>query len=156
MMRRIYFLLFLLLLAQQLSAQNPPKADAWNILLNNVKIKYIYSLQYEALVPKAKFADGVRALDGKVITLSGFFLPFDITGNVFVISYNPMSMCFFCNGSGIQTIVELKPQPEHVWRLKRLKTDDFFEVKGKLKLNENDYDHLIYILEDVEFVKLIR
>ena len=55
-----------------------------------------------------------------------------------------------------ETIVELKPQPEHVWRLKRLKTDDFFEVKGNLKLNENDYDHLIYILEDAEFVRQVK
>jgi hypothetical protein len=67
-----------------------------------------------------------------------------------------MNMCFFCTGDGLQTIVELNVLPEHLQRFKRLKTDSYFEVKGKLKLNADNYEHLIYILDDVEFVKLIK
>lgn len=155
-MKRIYILFFLLLSAQQFSAQNTPKADPWNLLLNDVKVKYSFSFQYNGLIPKPKFGSKLQELNGKQISIQGFFLPVDLTGDVFVLSYNPMSSCFFCNGSGIQTIVELSPAEGQEQRLKRLKTDNFFEVKGKLKLNTNDYTHLIYILENAEFVRLVR
>jgi hypothetical protein len=155
-MRRIYILFALMLVAQQFSAQNPPKIDPWNLLLNDVKVKYSFSFQYDGLMPKPKFGSKLMELNGKQISLQGFFLPVDLTGDVFVLSYNPMSSCFFCNGSGIQTIVELIPAEGQEQRLKRLKTDNFFEVKGKLKLNPNDYTHLIYILENAEFVRLVR
>lgn len=108
------------------------------------------------MLPKPKFGKELKKLQGQTISVKGFFLPLDITGNVFVLSYNPMNMCFFCTGDGLQTIIELNVLPEHFKKFKRLKTDDYFEVKGKLKLNSNDYKHLIYILDEVEFVKLIK
>ncbi len=139
-----------------LKAQNLTNDKVWNLLLNNVKIKYIYSLRYDGMLPKPKFGKELKKLQGQTISVKGFFLPLDITGNVFVLSYNPMNMCFFCTGDGLQTIIELNVLPEHFKKFKRLKTDDYFEVKGKLKLNSNDYKHLIYILDEVEFVKLIK
>lgn len=139
-----------------LSAQNLSNDKAWDLLLNDVKIKYFYSLNYDALLPKPKFGEELKKLNGQSIIVRGFFLPVDITGNVFVLSYNPMNMCFFCTGDGLQTIIELNVLPEHLQRFKRLKTDNYFEVKGKLKLNADNFEHLIYILDDVEFVKLIK
>jgi len=139
-----------------LNAQNISNVKVWDLLLNDVKIKYFYSLKYDALLPKPKFGEELKKLNGQSITLRGFFLPVDITGNVFVLSYNPMNMCFFCTGDGLQTIIELNVLPEHLQRFKRLKTDNYFEVKGKFKLNADNYEHLIYILDDVEFVKLIK
>lgn len=142
--------------AFSLNAQNLSNDKVWELLLNDVKIKYFYSLKYDALLPKPKFGEKLKTLNGQSITVRGFFLPVDITGNVFVLSYNPMNMCFFCTGDGLQTIIELNVLPEHLQRFKRLKTDNYFEVKGKLKLNADNYEHLIYILDDVEFVKLIK
>ena len=139
-----------------LNAQNLTNDKVWDLLLNDVKIRYFYSLKCNALLPKPKFGKELKKLNGQTITIRGFFLPVDITGDVFVLSYNPMNMCFFCTGDGLQTIIELNPLPEHLKRLKRLKTDNYFEVKGKLKLNADNDEHLIYILDDVEFVKLIK
>lgn len=67
-----------------------------------------------------------------------------------------MNMCFFCTGDGLQTIIELNVLSEHLQRFKRLKTDNYFEVKGKFKVNADNYEHLIYILDEVEFVRLIK
>ena len=153
---KLTILLVLFLTISSLKAQNLTNEKVWNLLLNDVKIKYFYSLKYDALLPKPKFGEELKKLNGQSITIRGFFLPVDITGNVFVLSYNPMNMCFFCTGDGLQTIIELNPLPEHLQRLKRLKTDNYFEIKGKLKLNADNYEHLIYIMDEVEFVKLIK
>jgi hypothetical protein len=130
--------------------------DAWETLLRDVKIKYAYSVKYNAMLPKPKFGDKLKALEGKIITLAGYSLPADLTGNVLLVSYNPMSMCFFCGGGGIESLVELLPVPEDKARFKRLNTDNYFEVKGRLRLNAKSYDHLVYILEDAEFVRMIK
>ncbi len=156
MRKKLFLLLVFILTISSLSAQSLTNDKVWNLLLNDVKIKYIYSLKYDALLPKPKFGEELKKLNGQTITIRGFFLPVDITGNVFVLSYNPMNMCFFCTGDGLQTIIELNPIPEHLERLKRLKTDNYFEIKGKLKLNADNYEHLIYIVDEVEFVKLIK
>lgn len=39
---------------------------------------------------------------------------------------------------------------------KKLKTDDYIAIKGKLRLNNTDEEHLIYIVDDVEFIKRIK
>jgi hypothetical protein len=153
---KLFLLTVSLISVFSLNAQNISNDKVWDLLLNDVKIKYFYSLKYDALLPKPKFGEELKKLNGQSVTLRGFFLPVDITGNVFVLSYNPMNMCFFCTGDGLQTIIELNVMPEHLQRFKRLKTDNYFEVKGKLKLNADNYEHLIYILDNVEFVKLIK
>ena len=155
---RIKLLIFFIIILTtfSLNARNQSKYNVWNLLLNDVKIKYIYSLKYDALLPKPKFGKELKKLEGQTITIQGFFLPVDITGNIFVLSYYPMNMCFFCTGDGLQTIIELNVLPEHLQRFKRLKTDNYFEIEGKLKLNADNYEHLIYILDEVKFVKLIK
>jgi hypothetical protein len=126
------------------------------LLLNDLKIRYFYSFTYDALLPKPKFGSELKKLDGQMITLMGFYLPVDVTGHVMVLSYHPMNMCFFCTGDGLQTIVELIPRAGEVSRLNRLKTDDYFEVKGRLRLNSENFEHLFYILEEVVLVKVVK
>lgn len=147
---------FALLSICSLSAQKLSNDKVWDLLLNDVKFRYIYSIKYDALLPRPKFSKELKKIDGQSITVKGFFLPVDVTGNVFVLSYNPMNMCFFCTGEGLQTIIELNVLPEHLKRFNRLKTDNYFEVRGTLRLNTNLSEHLLYILDDVEFVKLIK
>lgn len=154
-MRKARFILILLFSAQFVFALGNEKENVWNTLLNDVKIKYAYSIKYNGLLPKPKFGKKLQALDGQIITIAGFFMPVDMTGDVFVLSYNPSNMCFFCNGAGIESIIELNPKEKWEARFNRLKTDNYFEVKGRLKLNAKDFEHLIYILDDVEFVRLI-
>ncbi len=154
-MKKIRFVFVLLFFVPAVYSQGDQKNNLWDIILNDVKVRYAYSLKYDALLPKPRFGKKIKALEGEVVTLQGFFLPLDITGDIFVLSYNPSKMCFFCAGAGIESIIELNPKEDEIRRFKRLKTDSYFEVKGRLRLNAADYEHLIYILDEVEFIKLI-
>jgi hypothetical protein len=73
-------------------------------------------------------------------------MPVYLTGNVYVISFTPSNMCFFCNGAGIESIVELNTKEDSRKSFMKLKTDDYIEVKGRLRLNTDDYEHAIYIM----------
>jgi len=155
---KIKYLLLLVSLSCSISvaAQKASSDTIWDVLLNDIKIKHYYSTKYNGLMPRPKFGREVKALNGQTITVRGFFLPIDVTNDMFVLSYNPMNMCFFCTGDGYQTILELNVLPKYLARFKKLKTDNYFEVRGKLRLNQNNYEHLFYILDDVEFIELIK
>ena len=154
---RIKLLLFCFVISTfSLKAQSLTNDKVWDLLLDDVKIRYYYSFKYDALLPRPKFGKELKKMDGQTISVKGFFLPVDITGNIYVLSYNPMNTCFFCTGDGLQTIIELNVSPDHLKRFKRLKTDNYFEIEGKLKLNANNSEHLIYIMDEVKFVKLIK
>ncbi len=128
----------------------------WEVLMNDVRTRYRYDSSYNAFVPIPRFGREVRALEGTEITLKGFFLPADVSGNVIVLSFMPMAMCFFCSGAGIESVVEIHSTTQHQSRFRRLRTDDFIEIRGKLQLNADDLEHLIYILKDAELVKAYR
>lgn len=98
------------------------------------------------LVPS--FDKKILALVGTEIILKGFYIPFDLPKNHLVISKNPYSSCFFCGGAGPESVAEaiLKAKSP------KLKADQVITVKGKLKLNGKDVDHLNFILEDAEIV----
>lgn len=139
---------------------DPPDPEAhytdktWDVLLNDVRMRYRYSIEYNAFVSVPRFGSQLQEMDGREVTLKGFFLPADVTGEAFVLSYVPMQMCFFCAGAGIESVVELHSIITHQIRFRRLNTDDFIEVRGRLRLNRDDIDHLIYILEDAQLVKI--
>jgi hypothetical protein len=128
----------------------------WEVLLQDVKTRYRYDKEYNAFIPIPRFGKDVRALEGTEILLKGFFLPADVSGNVIVLSYLPMAMCFFCSSAGIESVVEIHNIPSHNNRFRRLRTDDFIEVSGTLRLNADDLNHLIYILEDARLIEIYR
>jgi hypothetical protein len=156
-MKRIILYTFLSIFILSYSLAQTPKPDkVWNLLLKDVKIRYLYSLTYDTYLPRPKFGKDLKLLDEKEISIKGFFLPVDVTGSVFVLSYNPMISCFFCTGSGIETIIEINPKEEQIKQFKKLATDNYIQVKGKLRLNAKDYEHLVYVLDNVELVKIIK
>ena len=144
----------LLSFCTQARAQDPVKSSPWETLLKDVKIEYFYSDFYDTYLPKPKFGKGVKALNDKRMRIKGFNLPIDITGDVFVLSYNPMAQCFFCTGNGMETIMEIIPKDNEFEKFKNLKTDDYILVEGIFRANKNDYEHLIYILDEVTLVKI--
>ena len=96
------------------------------------------------------FPESLKAKEGKEIVLEGFFVPFAPEGGDYIIlSKFPMSQCFFCGGGGPESIAEVnfaKPPG-------KFQVDDLITVKGKLKLNANDVDHVNFILVDAVLVK---
>jgi len=152
------------ILALLLALQQPPPPDddgryddmGWEVLLGDTKTRYRYDSSYNAFVPVPRFGRKVKALEGAEISLKGFFLSADVSGRVIVLSYLPMAMCFFCSSAGIESVVEIHNIPQHNNRFRRLRTDDFIEIRGRLRLNADDLNHLVYILEDAELVKVFR
>ncbi|MCE7040338.1 DUF3299 domain-containing protein [Dyadobacter sp. CY312] len=90
------------------------------------------------------FGPSVTALRGKEIQIKGYMIPVDEENNIYVISAQPMTMCFFCGGAGPESIIELQLRNKK----QRFKTDDVRIVRGRLYLNPTDVEHLNYILKD--------
>lgn len=97
-----------------------------------------------------KFPEELKAMEGKIVTVSGFYIPLDMNNSdIAVVSKFPNAECFFCGGAGPESILVgyLKKKPA-----RRIKMDEIVKIRGKLKLNEDDIDELNFILLDAEIV----
>jgi len=86
----------------------------------------------------------LKDIEGKVITITGYFLDLDPDGEWFMVSKNPFATCFFCGGAGPETVLELL-RFKNVE--KKFKTDDIVEVTGTIKMiaeNEEDVGFVLY------------
>ena len=111
--------------------------------------QYDKSIGMEVEIPV--FSKELEELDGKEITLTGHYLPLDLEGNRIVISKLPYASCFFCGGGvGQESVAEV--EFSSVQRPFRL--DELVTVKGRLKLNIDDYEHLVFIIEDAKTIQL--
>lgn len=122
----------------------------WPYLLSTrFEQKYDQSLAMEVEIPQ--FSDTLMALAGEKVRISGYYIPVDETGdeNIVILSAYPYAQCFFCGQAGVESIIDILPSMP----LPRLKTDDRVTFEGKFKLNRDDYDFLIYILEDAVLVQ---
>lgn len=101
--------------------------------------------EYDEYFLYPEFSPSVRELDGKKVTIKGYFLNIDPDEKLHILSKGPMSACFFCGEGGPETAIELlfidKPNFE---------TDDIISVTGILNLNKDDVNHFNYILKDCE------
>lgn len=95
------------------------------------------------------FPEELKALVGKEISVHGYYVPFAPEGgNYIIISQYPMSQCFFCGGSGPESIAEVNFAKDPG----KFQVDDLITVKGKLKLNADDVDHVNFILTDAVLI----
>lgn len=106
------------------------------------KTRYDEKLKYEVDYPV--FGEEVKQWEGKVVKVKGYMVPLEeyMGHNFFVLSALPYNVCFFCGAAGPETVMEIYTKEEVEFSEKPI------WVKGKLKLNDSNYDHLMYILED--------
>ncbi|GGD18358.1 hypothetical protein [Hyunsoonleella pacifica] len=116
--------------------------------LSKVTFTDKYFPEYDAVFLHPEFSDSVKVLEGKLISITGYFLNIDPERKMHILSKGPMSSCFFCGVGGPETAVELDLDSNLGY-----KTDDIVTVTGVLKLNANDVKHFNYILSDCK-VKL--
>ncbi|APY09875.1 hypothetical protein BWZ22_00840 [Seonamhaeicola sp. S2-3] len=116
------------------------------------KVKFVekYYQEYDESYLVPEFSDSVKALDGKTVNISGYFLHISPKDKLYMLSKGPMSACFFCGVGGPETAIELQFSERQ-----NLRTDDIVTVTGTLKLNVDDVEHFNYILTDCE-IKLIE
>jgi uncharacterized membrane protein YcgQ (UPF0703/DUF1980 family) len=145
-MKKLRVLLLFIILTQASFAQG--KFDVWDSFAKTkFEPKYYEKLGEYLFYPT--FSVDLKALVGKEITLQGFYVPFAPEGgNYIVLSKFPMSQCFFCGGAGPESIAEVN----FVRDLPKLQIDDLVTVKGKLKLNTDDMDHVNFILTDAVLI----
>ena len=97
------------------------------------------------------FNKEIKALEGKEITLTGHYLPLDLEGNRVIISRLPYASCFFCGGGvGQESVAEV----EFLNVQRPFRMDELITAKGRLKLNVDDYEHLVFILTDAKVIQL--
>ena len=98
------------------------------------------------------FGKDILSIKEQMVEVEGFVIPSDITftDDYLILSSLPISECFFCGSGGPETVMEihLKKDEKYKYNTKRLK------FKGKLILNPNNPDKLMYQLIEGEFLGL--
>ncbi len=130
------------------SASAQSKPDMWDTFAKTkFEPKYYEKLGEYLFYPT--FPAELKALEGKEVSIQGYYVPFAPDGgNYIILSKFPMSQCFFCGGGGPESIVEVY----FAKSIPKLQVDDLVTVKGKLKLNSDDMEHVNFILEQVTLV----
>lgn len=103
--------------------------------------QYVDEVGVQVEIPT--FDEHVKSLDGKEITLTGYYLPINISRKKIILSKLPMAACFFCGGEGgLESVAEIYFKEDHP----RFKMDELVTVKGQLLLNDGKDGHLVFIL----------
>lgn len=143
----VYVLLFMISAtasAQKIIYKGLPSL-IWPKLYN---ITYQKNNEYD----KPIFTKDLLALSNKVIVLPGYMVPFEngMKGNHFILSSLPLNACFFCGVGGPETVIEVFLKSAVTY------TDKPVEIKGKLVLNNQNPDKMVYILEEAEFLGAVE
>ena len=138
-MDKVFFLLAVLLLGQSMLGQAKLTWDDFG----DVNFAPEYNEKYDVHFLMPTFGERIKEFQGKKVSITGYFLDISGTGEVFLVSANPMASCFFCGGSGPESVIEVLFQ-----ELPSFKTDQVVEITGILELNREDVDHCNYILKE--------
>jgi len=137
--------LALLLTVGIASAQEAIDNKVWKALAS-VEYKISEDEYGELYVPE--FSEAAKAMEGKVVTVPGYIIPFEglFKPKHVIVSSLPLASCFFCGSGGPETVMEVYLNEAVDY------TESIVAFKGKLKLNDEDYEQLMYILEDAEMI----
>lgn len=112
-------------------------------------VKFVKATDQNGEYDKPVFGAAAKSLNGKVISLPGYIVPFE-TGVTkskhFMFTSLPLNACFFCGVGGPETVVEVFLKNEISY------SDKPMEIKGVLRINDKDPDKMIYMLENAELL----
>ena len=99
-----------------------------------------------------KFTENILQWEGKEIMLTGYIIPTAEAAGFegIILSKFSYAMCFFCGEAGIESVAELRMKD----KAPDFDIDKPYVFKGKLLLNDEDFDQLNFILTDVELMDL--
>ena len=122
--------------------------SAWNTL-GKVTFRKQYDDMLGFKVDVPVFSDTVRELEGKTITIKGYIVPTEgyKSHKEFIFSAFPYNMCYFCGGAGPETVIEVQSTEAIPF------TAEPITIRGKLSLNDEDVNNLMYALSEVVWVK---
>ncbi|MBP7821282.1 MAG: hypothetical protein KA010_00070 [Saprospiraceae bacterium] len=142
--RKLWVLILLFLNISGIVYSQSNDTNNWRTLGKvTFKKEYDEMLGYKVDVPI--FGKDVIAIEGKMITIKGYIIPVQgyKSHTEFVFSAFPYNMCYFCGGAGPETVIEVQAKDPIKY------TTDPITIKGKLHLNRNDVNSLMYSLSDV-------
>ena len=148
MVRIIVFFFLIGLSLPEMYAQQPLTDNIWKTLS-----KISYKKEYDELmgfkIDKPVFGESVKALEGKEITIKGYIIPVEgYKGHKeFIFSAFPYSMCFFCGGAGPESVMEVQAVEAINY------VAESIVLKGKLHLNSEDVNKLMFSLSEARLVK---
>lgn len=130
------------------SFQAPP-VRLWD-LFSTTKFTEKLNKEYGLYFFYPDFKEELKALEGKVVELQGFYIPLDIQQkSTIILSKYPMAECFFCGAAGPESIAvaHLKNLPT-----RKIKMDQIIKVRGTLQLNANDVEEMTFILTNATII----
>ncbi|MFZ1703078.1 MAG: hypothetical protein WAT79_01965 [Saprospiraceae bacterium] len=118
--------------------------DLLDVRFNRLSHEFMDSVDIPQFTPK------VLALHGKKVIIEGFYIPVEETGdeNIVILSAYPFAQCFFCGQAGVESIIDVLINE----KLPTIKTDTKVRFSGIFKTNPDNFDFLIYILDDAVFL----
>ncbi|NKI32178.1 hypothetical protein [Croceivirga thetidis] len=109
----------------------------------DVNFEAQYNQEYDTHFLMPTFGQKIMGYHGKEVSITGYFLDISGTGEVLLLSSNPMASCFFCGAAGPESIIEVvfNEIPPFI-------TDQVVKVTGTLQLNGDNVDRCNYILKN--------
>lgn len=104
--------------------------------------KYDKEIDGYGLIPT--FGEKLKSYENELVSIKGYLISLDLDYSVIALSKNPFSACFFCGMAGPETVIEL----ELLEKVDFIKPDQKAIIRGKLILNDSDYNHFNYILKN--------
>ena len=128
--------------------EQQPIEVKWETLIDiEFKERYFKSIDMVANAPV--FGSEQLALDGQVVKITGYIIPYDEEENYLSLSANPYASCFFCGNASPASVMSMYLKDDS----KNYRIDDFKTFKGTLYLNADDPDEFVYYLKNVEEVR---
>lgn len=118
-------------------------SEGWT-LFSKVAFEPKYFPDYKETFLVPKFNQDILQKSGSLIVLRGHYLPFDMGSKSIILSKFPYAACFFCGGAGPESVAEVFFSS----KTPRFKPDQVITVRGKLRLNDVDVNHMNFILDD--------
>jgi hypothetical protein len=143
-----YFIISILFIGfSGFTVGDEPTKITWDTL-RDVTFKKKWSAEESMFILYPTFGTKVTALKNKEVELTGYMIPVDVDANMYVLSANPYSSCFFCGQAGPESVVQVKFKKVS----KRFNTDDRVTVKGTFVTNADDINEMNYILTNAEVI----
>lgn len=130
------------------SVKTESAANLWKTL-SKITFKKEYDEMMGFKVDVPVFSEDVKKLAGEEVEIRGYIIPVEgyKSHKEFVFSAYPYNMCFFCGGAGPETVLEVYAKEPIKY------TAEPVIIKGKLQLNNDDINRLIYSLEEAVLVR---
>ena len=141
-MKKLLLTIVAVLLASA-ALQVHAQSKTWKTL-SKITFKKEYNEMMGFKVDVPVFSEEVLAMDGKEVEVRGYIIPVEgYKGHKeFIFSAYPYNMCFFCGGAGPETVMEVFANEPVEY------TAEPITIRGKLELNADDINRLIYALTD--------